>query len=148
LKDNQMSREETLGILLDLTNNGSIKLQSEQYFAAKTDDESTQDRRAVFAMLQFAIENEYKFKFDEFASKFADWYRKNKDGTYNADKALAALSLAITSKIIGLGARPGTRISCIGEILDLYVASGFRLQTNAPAVLPSGPLSPCQQDKK
>lgn len=146
LSDKEFSREEIYSILLDLLSNGSVKLRDARFFSVKTDDDTTQDRRVAFDMLQFALSNEYKYQYDNFASQFANWYSRERGLPMTKDRALSILSIGIQGNIIGMGVKPGTKITCLGETVELYVASSFSLRSNAPAILP--PLQPCVAPKQ
>jgi hypothetical protein len=127
-----------------MISNQSVKLRDATSFSLKTDDDVTLDRRAAFDMLRFAFSHEFEFSYDTFASQFANWYSKEKNSVVTKDQALAILSVAMQSNIVGMAVKPGTLIRCIGEIPPLYVASYFSARSNAPALLPMpAALPPC-----
>ncbi|MBX4896830.1 hypothetical protein [Rhizobium bangladeshense] len=146
LTDANFSREEIYGVLLELINGQAIRLRDNKYFSVRADDDTLQDRRIAFDMLEFVLQNEYKYQYDEFASQFANWYSKNKGNSLSKDRALGVLAVAIQSNLLGLRVQLGFRFDCIaiGDVPPLFVTSNFAVRTGAPVALPMpGTLPPC-----
>ncbi|MDH3030152.1 hypothetical protein [Methylobacterium fujisawaense] len=146
LNDRNFTREEIYNVLLELMNGNAVKMRDNKYFSVRADDDSVQDRRIAFDMLEFALKNEYKYQYDEFASQFSNWYSQNKGNYIGKDRALAILAIAIQSNLLGLRVPLGFRIECavMGEAPTLYVTSNFAIRAGAPAVLPlPNSVPPC-----
>lgn len=144
LSDKNFSRAEVYSVLLELVNNNSLRIKDYNAFSLRTDDEGLQDRRIVFDMLQYTLKHEFAYTYDEFAAQFSAHYLEKMGSAMAKDRALSVLSIAIQSNIIGLSIKPGTKITCMGQIPPLYVASTFSIRSNAPLILPfPATLPPC-----
>ena len=144
LRDANFSREEIYSVLIDLISNQSLRLRDSKNFSVRADDDNLQDRRVAFDMLKYALDHEFAWGYDDFAVHFAAWYNENRGAGMTKDRALSVLSLAIQSNIIGMSVKPGTRITCLGEVLPLFVGSAFSVRGAAPVILPMpGQLQQC-----